>query len=77
MIKKAGVKVYRTPQSIMTKQLAAWDVMIAKIEGDDPFFAKVLKSQKNFSHRAAFYYLLNSADYKLAFDHYFPNELGF
>ncbi len=77
LIKKAGVKVYRTPQSIMTKQLAAWDVMIAKLEGDDRFFAKVLKSQKNFSHRAAFYYLLNSADYKLAFDHYFPNELGF
>ena len=77
LIKKAGVKVYRTPQSIMTKQLAAWDVMIAKLEGEDPFFAKVLKSQKNFSHRAAFYYLLNSADYKLAFDHYFPNELGF
>ncbi|MEE9559537.1 MAG: TRAP transporter substrate-binding protein [Acidiferrobacterales bacterium] len=77
LIKKAGVKVYRTPQSIMTKQLAAWDVMIAKLEGEDPFFAKVLKSQKNFAHRASFYYLLNQCDYKLAYEHYFPNELGF
>jgi TRAP-type mannitol/chloroaromatic compound transport system substrate-binding protein len=77
LIKKAGVKVYRTPQSIMTKQLAAWDVMIAKLEGEDPFFAKVLKSQKNFAHRASFYYLLNQCDYKLAYEHYFPKELGF
>ncbi len=77
LIKKAGVKVYRTPQSIMTRQLAAWDVMIAKIEGEDPFFAKVLKSQKEFAHRSAFYILLNQCDYKLAFDHYFPGELGF
>ncbi len=61
----------------MSKQLEAWDVMIAKLEGEDPFFAKVLKSQKDFAHRAAFYILLNQCDYKLAFDYYFPDELGF
>jgi TRAP-type mannitol/chloroaromatic compound transport system substrate-binding protein len=74
---KAGVKVYRTPDSIMAAELDAWDVMIAKLEGDDPFFKKVLKSQKEFAHRASYYYLLNQCDYKLAYEHYFPNELGF
>ena len=74
---KAGVKVYRTPNPIMTKQLAAWDVMIAKLEGEDPFFKKVLASQKDFAHRASYYYLLNQCDYKLAFEHYFPKELPF
>jgi len=74
---KAGVKVYRTPSPIMTKQLAAWDVMITKLSGEDPFFVKVLKSQKDFAHRASYYYLLNQCDYKLAYEHYFPNELGF
>ncbi len=74
---KAGVKVYRTPNPIMTKQLAAWDVMIAKLEAEDPFFKKVLKSQKEFAHRASYYYLLNQCDYKLAYEYYFPNELGF
>ena len=74
---KAGVKVYRTPDSIMAAELDAWDVMIAKLEGDDPFFKKVLKSQKDFAHRASYYYLLNQCDYKLAYEHYFPNELGF
>jgi TRAP-type mannitol/chloroaromatic compound transport system substrate-binding protein len=73
---KAGVKVYRTPQNVMDDQLKAWDKIIVKLE-KDPFFAKVLKSQKEFSHRAAYYELLNAADYKLAYEHYFPGELGF
>jgi len=74
---KAGVKVYRTPQAVMNDQLKAWDVMIKRLEDEDPFFKKVLKSQKEFAHRVAYYELLNSADYKLAYDHYFPGELGF
>ncbi len=74
---EAAVNVIRTPQSIMDKQLDAWDVLIARLEAEDPFFAKVLKSQKDFAHRAAYYILLNQCDYKLAFDHYFPGELGF
>ena len=73
---KAGVKIYRTPQGVMDDQLTAWDNMLVKLE-KDPFFKKVVKSQKEFAHRVAFYELLNSADYKLAFDHYFPGELGF
>ncbi|MBW7997166.1 MAG: TRAP transporter substrate-binding protein [Candidatus Glassbacteria bacterium] len=72
-----GVKVIRTPQAVMNDQLDAWDNMIAKLEAEDPFFKKVLKSQKAFAHRVAYYELLNSADYKLAYDHYFPGELGF
>ncbi len=74
--KVAKVKVIRTPKGVMVDQLKAWDKMIPQLERD-PFFKKVLKSQKDFSHRVAYYELLNSADYKLAFDHYFPGELGF
>ena len=73
---KAGVKIYRTPQGVMDDQLKAWDVMLVKLE-KDPFFKKFVKSYKEFAHRVAFYELLNSADYKLAFDHHFPGELGF
>ena len=73
---KAKVKIYRTPKSVMKAQLAAWDKILPGLE-KDPFFAKVVKSQKEFAHRLAYYDLLNSCDYKLAYDHYFPNELGF
>jgi TRAP-type mannitol/chloroaromatic compound transport system substrate-binding protein len=73
---KAGVKVYRTPTSVMKAQLDAWDKLLPDLE-KDPFFAKVVKSQKAFAKRVAYYDILNSCDYKLAYDHYFPGDLGF
>ena len=72
--KEAGVNVYRTPQSVMKAQLTAWDKILPGLE-KDPFFKKVVASQKTFAHRVAYYDILNSCDYKLAFDHYFPGEL--
>ena len=73
--KEAGVNLYRTPTSVMKEQLDAWDEILVNLE-KDPFFKKVVESQKAFAHRVAYYDLLNSCDYKLAFDHYFPKELG-
>jgi TRAP-type mannitol/chloroaromatic compound transport system substrate-binding protein len=76
LIHKDGVKVYRTPQSVLDAQLKSWDTVLGELT-KDPFFNKVVESQKAWSHRVAYYYLLNSADYKLAFSHYFPGELTF
>jgi TRAP-type mannitol/chloroaromatic compound transport system substrate-binding protein len=76
LIHKDKVNVYRTDQSIMDAQLKSWDTVLKRLE-KDPFFAKIVKSQKEWSHRVAFYDLTNSADYKLAFKHYFPGELSF
>jgi TRAP-type mannitol/chloroaromatic compound transport system substrate-binding protein len=73
---KAKVKIYRTPEAVMKKQLEAWDKILPDLE-KDPFFKKVVKSQKEFAYRCAYYDILNSCDYKLAFEHYFPGELGF
>ena len=76
LMNEAGVKVYRTPQAVMEDQLKAWDKVLPNLE-QDPFFAKVVKSYKDFSKRVAYYELMNAADYKLAYEHYFPGELGF
>ncbi|MFQ5764489.1 MAG: C4-dicarboxylate ABC transporter, partial [Rhodospirillales bacterium] len=75
LIKEKGVNVYRTAQSIMSAQLKSWDKVLAKLEAADPFFAKVVKSQKDWSEKVAFYDLVNAADYKLAYEHYFPGKL--
>jgi TRAP-type mannitol/chloroaromatic compound transport system substrate-binding protein len=72
--KEAKVNVYRTPNSVMSAQLNAWDKILPDLE-KDPFFKKVVASQKAFAHRVAYYDLLNACDYKLAYDHYFPGEL--
>ena len=74
LINKDKVNVYRTDQSIMKAQLASWDKVLEKLNQDE-FFKKVVDSQKAWSERVAFYDLTNSADYKLAYEHYFPGKL--
>ena len=74
LINEDKVNVYRTTQAIMNAQLKSWDKVLKKLT-KDPFFKKVVDSQKVWSKRVAFYDLLNSADYKLAYDHYFPGVL--
>ncbi len=74
LMKEDGVRVHRTPKSVMAAQLKSWDKVLEKLE-TDPFFKKVVDSQRAWSERVAFYYLTNAADYELAFDHYFPGKL--
>jgi TRAP-type mannitol/chloroaromatic compound transport system substrate-binding protein len=76
LIEKDGVNVHRTPQSVMDEQLKAWDKVLDKLM-QDPFFKKVAESQKAWARRVAFFDLLNSADYKLAYQHHFPGRILF
>jgi TRAP-type mannitol/chloroaromatic compound transport system substrate-binding protein len=66
-----GVAVHRTPDSVMEAQLVAWDAVAARIAEDDPFFAKVMDSQKAYAKDVMNYLNLNQPDYKLAYKHYF------
>lgn len=66
-----GVNVHRTPDSVMAAQLAAWDVVVDRISGEDEFFARVIESQKAYAKNVMGYLNLNQPDYKLAYDHYF------
>jgi len=75
LINDDGVNVYRTDPSIMAAQLESWDTVLEELM-QDQFFAKVVESQKAWSERVAFYDLMNTADYRLAYEHYFPGKLG-
>ena len=68
---KHGVNVYRTPDSVMKDQLKAWDVVVNRISSKDPFFAKVVKSQKSYAKKVMNYLLLNQPDYGIAYKHHF------
>ncbi len=72
---KDGVKVYRTPKPVMQAQLRAWDKVLDNLN-KDPFFKKVVDSQRDWSERVGYYMLHNQADYHLAYDHYFPGKIG-
>ena len=66
-----GVNVYRTPDSVMAEQLGAWDIVVARLSEADPFFAKVVESQKAWAKRVVRYESLNAPDYVGAYKHYF------
>jgi len=69
--KDHGVNVYRTPDSVMKDQLKAWDVVVDRISKEDPFFAKVVASQKVYAKKVMDYLLLNQPDYGIAYKHHF------
>ncbi len=72
---KHKVNIIRTPKSIFQEQLKAWDVVSAKLQQEDPFFKKVVESQKDWAKRVAYYMFLNEADYKLGYEHIFKTKL--
>ncbi len=72
---KHKVNIVRTPKSIFQEQLKAWDVVSAKLQKEDPFFAKVVASQKDWAKRVAYYMIQNEADYRLGYEHIFKTKL--
>jgi TRAP-type mannitol/chloroaromatic compound transport system substrate-binding protein len=75
LITKHKVNVIRTPKSVMQEQLKAWDVLTKKLSDEDPFFAKVVESQRAWAKRVAYYMFVNEADYKLGYEHIFKSKL--
>ncbi len=69
-----GVNVLRTSKDILDAELKAWDELIPELE-KDPYMKRVLDSQRAWVDRVVFYELMNSPDYALAYEHYFPGKL--
>ena len=70
-IKEAGVRVHKTPDSVLQAQLAAWDKVI-ETQSAEPFFAKVVESQKAWAKRVVGTQFEMEVDQRMAYDHFFP-----
>jgi TRAP-type mannitol/chloroaromatic compound transport system substrate-binding protein len=70
-LKAAGVNVVPTPKAVLEAQLAAWDKVVERMSAADPFFAKVVDSQKAWVKRVVGLQFDMEVDQKLAFDHFF------
>ena len=46
-----GVKIIKTPQSVLDAQLKAWDTVVASESKDNAEFAKIIDSQKKWAER--------------------------
>ncbi len=73
---KDKVNVIRTPKDIFAVQLKSWDAIVKKLTAEDPFFAKVWDSQKEWAKRVGYYHFFNNADYQQAYEHLY-GKLGF
>lgn len=70
-LKKAGVKFFKTPDSVLRAQLAAWDKVTSAKAAENPLFKKVLDSQRVFAQRAGTWQNDYLVDFKMAWNHYF------
>jgi TRAP-type mannitol/chloroaromatic compound transport system substrate-binding protein len=70
-----GVAIHRTSTDILAAQLTAWDALIADLEQDE-YSKRVMDSQRAWVEKVSYYELMNSPDYALAYNHYFPDRLA-
>src|SRR4029450_262794 len=68
---KSKVKFYRTPDSILQKQLEVFDQVEAKKSAENPTFKEVAESQRAFAARAVKWDLETNVSRRMAYHHYF------
>ena len=71
---KDNVKFYKTPDSVLKRQLEVYDDVAKKKAGDNPLFKEIVESQLAFAKRATQWEQDTVVSRKMAFDHYLgPN----
>ncbi|HVS26711.1 MAG TPA: TRAP transporter substrate-binding protein [Burkholderiales bacterium] len=68
---KDKVNFHITPKDILEAQLKAWDVVIKRKSDENPFFAKVIESQKAWAKRVAGWGLDTIVSPTPAYTHFF------
>jgi len=65
------VKMYKTPDSVLQKQLEVFDEVVAKRSADNPLFKEVVDSQRKFAERVVRWRLDVVVDPRMAYNYYF------
>jgi TRAP-type mannitol/chloroaromatic compound transport system substrate-binding protein len=68
---KDKVRFYKTPDSILRKQMEVYDQVIAKKASENPLFKEIIESQKKFAQRAVKWEQDVVVNRRMAYDHYF------
>ena len=68
---KDKVRFYRTPDSVLQKQLEVFDQVEEKKSGEVPMFKEVADSQRAFAARAVKWDLDTNVPRRMAYNHYF------
>src|SRR5262245_15427764 len=70
MQQKQGVRFYKTPDSVLQRQLVVYDQAAAKRK-DNAIFTEIEASQKSFAARAVRWFLDTQVSSRMAYQHYF------
>ena len=68
---KDKVRFYKTPDSVLQRQLVVYDEAAAKKAGDNPLFKEIEASQRQFAERTVKWYLDTQVSSRMAYNHYF------
>jgi TRAP-type mannitol/chloroaromatic compound transport system substrate-binding protein len=68
---KDKINFYKTPDSILRAQLAAWDKVTTKKAEENAAFKKVLDSMRAFAERSCRWQFDTNVDFRMAYNHYF------
>jgi TRAP-type mannitol/chloroaromatic compound transport system substrate-binding protein len=71
---KDNVKFYKTPDSVLQKQLEIYDQVVEKKSAENPLFKEIVESQLAFAKRATQWEQDTVVNRRMAYNHYFgPN----
>jgi TRAP-type mannitol/chloroaromatic compound transport system substrate-binding protein len=68
---KDKVRFYRTPDTLLRKQLEVYDAAVDKKAADNPLFKEIGESLRAFAARAVKWDLDTNVSRRMAYDHYF------
>jgi len=71
---KDKVRFYKTPDSILQKQLDIFDGVLAKYSAQNPMFKEIAESQRTFAERAVKWDLDTNVSRRMAYNHYFGKK---
>ncbi len=71
---KDKVKFYKTPDSVLQKQLEIFDQVDKKKAAENPMWKEITESQKKYAERAVRWYLDTQVGARMAYNYYFGKK---
>ena len=68
------MRFYRTPDSVLQKQLEIYDQVADKKSAENALFKEIIESQKAFAARAVKWDLDTNVSRRMAYNHYFGKK---
>jgi len=73
---KDKVRFYKTPDSVLQKQLEVFDTGQREEVGREPMWKEIVESQRVFAERAVRWFLDTQVGARMAYNHYFGKPAG-